>query len=152
MGMSMFKFYMSWYLFYTIIIAIYSLFWALVVKRAVAADADFVMFYLLYFFTGMFYISLGLFITSFFSRAKPGVLCAIIAFFILFGVSIAGGSIASKTVSVNTWFTLSPIAGLVFASNQILLVQSFYQKFGWNLFNDEILNYKYSVWFFFSIW
>jgi ATP-binding cassette, subfamily A (ABC1), member 3 len=152
MGMSMIKFYMSWYLFYTILIAIYSLIWTLIVKGILAPDADFLLFYFLYFLTGMFFISLGLFISSFFSRAKPGVLCAIIAFFVLFGVSIATGQISSKNISINTWLTLSPLAGLVSACNVVMIVQSFYQKFGWNLFSKEILNYKYSIWFFFNIW
>jgi hypothetical protein len=44
--------------------------------------------------TGQFFLSLGLFLSSFFSRAKPGVLCAIIAYFVLFGVGIAKGSIS----------------------------------------------------------
>jgi hypothetical protein len=96
--MSMFKFYMSWYLFYTILIATYSLLWTIMLKWVLVPDGDFILFYCLYFLTGMFFISLALFITSFFSRAKPGVLCAIIAFFVLFGISIAGGSISSKTL------------------------------------------------------
>ena len=122
MGMSMVKFYMSWYLFYTIIIAIYALIFTLISKRAILPDADFVMYYLLYFITGMYFISLGLFVTSFFSKAKPGVLCAIIFFFVLFGVGIAKSSIESKSLSLNTWLTLSPIAALTDASNIMLLV------------------------------
>jgi hypothetical protein len=142
---------MSWYVFYTIVIAIYSLIWSLICKASIAPDANFFLFYFLYFLTGLFFISLGLFLSSFFSKAKPGVLCAIIAYFIMFGVGIAKGSISSKTLAINTWFTLSPLAGLSDAAYIVLLVQSFYQPFGWELFGEKILAYKYSIWFWFAI-
>jgi hypothetical protein len=126
MGMSMFQFYFSWWVFYTIVLFIYSVIWTLISKRAIAKDANVLMYFLFYFWTGQHLLCLAIFLSSFFSVAKPGVLSAIIAFFVLFGISVGKGAVSGGDISTNTWFALSPFAGLQGATDGMLLVQSFY--------------------------
>ena len=147
MGMSMYQFYFSWWLFYTILSFIYALVFTALTIRVIAPDCNFLLYFALFFFTAEVFLSIGIFISSFFSKAKPGVLCAIIAFFIMFGVSIAQGAISGANLNTNTWFALSPLSGLKNACNVILLVQSFYRSFGFDLVNKEINLFKYSIWF-----
>ena len=122
MGMSMYLFYFSWWLFYVIVVFIYSIIFVILAWRPVLPDSSIILFFMLYFLTGVFFLCLAVFISSFFSTAKPGVLAAIIAYFILFGVSVARGAISGATISTNTWFSLSPLAGLGAATNGMLLV------------------------------
>lgn len=143
MGMSMNYYFLSWYLFYTILLFILSLIWTLIIKKKIAPDANFILLMSLYFVTGMFFISFGLLITSFFTKAKSGVLCCIISYFVLFGVSITKGAIANGNLKSNTWFALSPLAGVDGAANILLLVQSFYQPFRFELLNTEILSFTF---------
>lgn len=150
MGMSMYQFYFSWWLFYTIVVFCYAVIFTVLAMRAIAPNANVLLFFALYFFTGEFFLCLAIFISSFFSQSKPGVLGAIIAYFILFGVGVARGAITGATLSTNTWFSLSPLAGLSAACNNMLLVQSFYQSFGFSEASQNILAYKYSIWFWFT--
>ena len=151
MGMSMYQFYFSWWVFYTILVFIYSVFWTVVTKRAMAPDANILLYFLYYFLTGEYLLCLAIFLSSFFSTAKPGVLSAIISFFVLFGVGVAKGAISGANLSTNTWLALSPFAGLQGACDAMLLVQSFYQPFGFSLFSETILQFKYSIWFWITL-
>lgn len=120
--MSMTKYYLSWYLFYSNILLVLSLIWTLMVKPYIAPDANFFMFFFFYLLTGLYFMSLGLFITSFFSKAKPGILCAIIFYFIMFGLGIVKTSIEEPSIKTTTWFSLSPLSGLDNACNNLLIV------------------------------
>lgn len=151
MGMSMYQFYFTWWLFYAILITIYSLLWTFMTKGVIASEANFFLYFCLYWLTGLFLLSLGIFIASFFSKAKPGVLCAIIVAFFMLGAQIAMGAISGTTLTEHFWFSLVPIMGLEYAGNQILLVQSFNRSFGFDLFTTKILEYKFSYWFWISI-
>jgi hypothetical protein len=122
MGMSMNNYFLSWYLFYTILLLILSVIWSALIKHTIAPDANFLLFMSLYFVPGMFFISFGLFITSFFTKAKAGVLCCIISYFALFGISIAKNSISGGDLNSNTWFALSPLSAIDSAADILLLV------------------------------
>lgn len=143
MGMSMNTYFFSWYLFYTIILLILTTIWALITKSKIAPDANFLLYMSLYFMPGMFFISFGLFITSFFTKAKTGILFCIISYFVLFGVGIAKTSISGGDLNSNTWFALSPLSALDSATDIILSVQSFYQPFRLELLNTEIEGFKF---------
>lgn len=122
MGMSMYQFYFSWWVFYTILIFLYSLVWTLLTKPYLGPDANVFLYFNFYFLTGEFFISLGIFISSFFSKAKPGVLGAIVSYLVMTGIDIAKTSISGATLTTNTWFSLSPLAGLEGATSIMLLV------------------------------
>lgn len=77
-----------------------------------APNANVLLYFLYYFLTGQYLLCLAIFLSSFFSTAKPGVLSAIIAFFVLFGVGVAKGAISGANLNTNTWLALSPFAGL----------------------------------------
>jgi ABC-2 family transporter protein len=122
MGMDMNNYIITWYLFYTIILTIHSIVWTFLVRRKIAPDANFFLFMLLFFVPGMFFLSFALFISSFFTKAKSGVLCCIICYCILVGVDITKNAISGGDLASNTWFALSPLSGLEDASDIILLV------------------------------
>lgn len=147
----MYSYYFSWYIFYSIVLFIYSVVWTLISKRPMAPDANIVLYFLLYFLSGQYFLCLAILIASLFSRAKPGVLTAIICYLVLFGVATANDSISPEEVSTNTIYALSPIAGLRMSCDMMLLVQSFYQSFGFGLFSETILGFKYSVWFWITL-
>lgn len=151
MGMSIVKYYMSWYLFYSILLLALTIIWALMTKSLIAPDANFILYASLYFVPGMFFLSFALFITSFFTKAKSGILCCIIAYFVLFGVNVTKSAISGGDLESNTWFALSPLAALDSAANVLLLVQSFYQPFGFNLLGTEILSFKFGIFLLISI-
>lgn len=151
MGMSMFKYYASWHVFYSIIVFIYSVFWTIVTKRSLGPDVNVLLYFLLFFLTSQYFLTLAILVSSLFSRAKPGILSAIICFLFLFGIATANSSIDPDEVSTNGIFAISPIAGLRLACRAILLVQSFYQSFGFSLFSEAILGFKYSIWFWITL-
>lgn len=102
MGMSMTKYYLSWYLFYSNVLLVLSLIWILMIKSYIAPDANFFMVWFLYLLTGLYFMSMGLLITAFYSRAKPGVLCAIIVYFAMYGVGIAQSSLQDPSITTYT--------------------------------------------------
>lgn len=126
MGMSMYTFHLSWFVYYSLIVLIYSVFWTAVTKQFIAKTANVVLYFFLYFLTGEYMLCLAIFLSSFFSRAKPGVLTAILTFLFLFGVTVSKAAISGKDLSVNTWFSLSPFAGLLGACDIVLLTSSYY--------------------------
>lgn len=112
MGMSMFQFYSSWWLFYAILVTLYSLIWMLMTKSYIGPDVNFLIYFFFYWLLGLFFLSFGIFITSFFSKAKPGVLCAIVCYFFMVGSNIASEAINGTTITSHFWFSLVPITGL----------------------------------------
>jgi len=149
--MKMSNYYLSWISFYTLFHFCLSIVWVLITKWKLAPNSNLILFWLLYFLTGFYFIALGMFITGFFVKAKPGVLCAIIFFFILFGTEIAMRSFDTQTVGRNTLFALSPIAGLSKAASILLLVESNNQSFGFSLWDTPILNFTYGRWFWITL-
>jgi hypothetical protein len=101
--------------------------------------------------TGFFFLSLGMLITSFFDKAKPGVLFAIISFFILYGVQISMDSFEAQSLKRNTYFALSPVAGLKKAGSIVMLAQSNDQAFGFDNFGETVLDFGYSRWFWITL-
>lgn len=87
MGMNMWNHYMSWFSFYMTLHSILTLIWAIIAMRCFK-EADFGIIFFIYFLLGFFMICLAIFIQSFFTAAKPGVLAGVIAFFLLYGASI----------------------------------------------------------------
>jgi hypothetical protein len=88
MGMNMALHYLSWVGYYMTLNTIFSIIWALIIKGGFMKTTDYFMIFFIYWLTGFFMISLAIFLHSFFTFAKPAVLSAIIAFFILYGVNV----------------------------------------------------------------
>ena len=151
MGMSYLNYYLSWILWYTIVTLVLSIVFTLIVYSSLLPDANIVLVWLLYFLPTMVMISFGFFLTAFFIKAKSGVLAAIILFLVTYGASIVQDSVGTDNITKNTLFALSPFCGLGKAGAMMVLVQSFYQPFGFNMWSTEVLNFRFDLWFYISI-
>lgn len=151
MGMNLTNYYLSWISFYATVLFLLSIIWVLIVKFTFFPDANIVMIWLLYYMTGLSFLGFGMLIISFFEKSKPGALCAIVAYFILYGANIVMASMSTQTVGMNTWFSLSPVAALAKAGAIATFVQSFNQPFGFDLWNSQILYYKFGIFVYFTL-
>lgn len=147
MGMSMTSYYLSWICFYVTVVFLLSVIWLLMVKFTFFPDANMFLVWFLFFMTGLSFIGFGMFVIAFFEKAKPGTLCAIIVYFLLFGTNVAMSSNDNQTAESNRWYALSPVAGLAKAGAIVTLVQSYYQPFDFSLWNTDILSFRYSYFF-----
>ena len=93
MGMNMFAHYMSWLIWYGFTFFLTSIPWLIIMKLSIFPDVNLFAVWFIYLLPGLAMIALGFFISAFFTRAKPAVLAALIAFFILYGASIGQDSI-----------------------------------------------------------
>lgn len=147
MGMSMTSYYLSWILFYVTLLFCLSIIWLAIIKIPFFPDANFILVWFLFFMCGLSFLGFGMFIIAFFEKAKAGTLCAIVMFFVLYAGSITMTSMDTRSVSQNTRFALSPIAGLTKAGAIVTLVQTYNQPFTFALWNTEILYFKCSSFF-----
>lgn len=122
MGMNMFSHYMSWILWANFTLFLSSIPWMIITSLGLFPNISFIIVWTLFLLPGMALLAMGFFICAFFSKAKPGVLAALIMFFILYGASIAMGSIANLSTTSNFFFALSPFAGLDKSAKMLLLV------------------------------
>ena len=150
MGMGMTNYYFSWLSFYTLILLVHSSFFAIFVKALVLKKAQILLIFLVYFCYGLANLGLGFLITAFFTKAKPGILTANILFFILINSDTVKGNL-TETVALNTYFSLSPFVAMKKALSLMVLVDSLYQPFSFNLWNTEILLYKFGIFVYFSV-
>ena len=95
MGMNMFSHYMSWLVWYGLTFFMTSIPWVIIMKLSIFPDVNLFAVWFIYLLPGFTMIALGFFISAFFTRAKPAVLAALIAFFILEGSSIGQRSISN---------------------------------------------------------
>ena len=147
MGMNMYSHYFSWVLFYMTILFVISIIWTLIVWGIVFRNISIFIVWSLFFLPGLFFICLGFFITSFFQRAKPGVLAALLIFFFFyFGVV---GLIVTDEPSQNflLLISLSPLGALERIGYILLLLQSNYTDFNLGMVNDLVANYRLSIFF-----
>lgn len=151
MGMSTLNYYFSWITTYFILSLVYSTIYSLIVNFTLLPNVNFFMIWLLFFLTSMVFISFGVLIVGFFTKAKPGVLCGIILFIVFFGTEIALSSFDTLTVDQVRWFALSPVASLAKVAQGMTISQSFYQDYNFSLFSEVIQNFKYSIFFWTAI-
>lgn len=147
MGMNTFNYYMSWLSLYFILIVIYSTIYCLIVGSTLLPNVNNFMIWLCFFLTAMVFLSFGVFIVGFFTKAKPGVLCAIVMYFVFDGTDIAMGSFDNLTVNDHKYFALSPIASLGKVCDGMTILQSFYQDYNFSLFSEDIQTFRFSIFF-----
>lgn len=151
MGMNTLNYYMSWLLLYFILILVYSTVYSAIVQPFLLPNVNFFMFWLCFFLLAMVFLSFGIFIVGFFTKAKPGVLCAIIFYFLFDGVRIAMGSFDNLTVDDHRYFALSPIASVGKVFDGMTILQSFYQDYDFSLFSESVQEFKFSIFFWTAI-
>ena len=151
MGMSPLSYYFSWLGWYTCVTLVLSILWTIIIKLEVLTESSFFFIWLLYFVPTMVMISIGFFLTAFFTKAKSGVLAAIITFLVAFSASIVRDNVGQDTVLKNAFFAISPFSGLGKMGAMMLLVQSFYQPFNFQLWSTTVLNFRFDVWLYISI-
>ena len=143
MGMSMWSHYVSWIVWYNIVLFVTGLVWTLLVWIFVFSKVNPIFIFSLYYLPGAYFIALALFIHSFFTQAKPGVLMALVLFFLQFATTIGQGSFSDPSEFLNILFAISPITGVNFVAQSFLLTQSNYQNFSFYLIFKEINNFRY---------
>lgn len=146
MGMSFTPHYLSWLAFYSLVLFVLAVIFTVLCKIYFFSNSNVLLIFLLYFLPGMFLISLAFFISSFFVSAKPGVLAGIIAFFLLYAVSIGKGSISEPTEAIYNAFALSPFTGLAMSGSNMVLLESI-NNFGFGFANagQTITYFKYTT-------
>jgi hypothetical protein len=143
MGMNMGLHYLSWVGFYMTLNTIFSIIWALIIKGGFFKTTEYFMIFFIYWLLGFFMISLAIFLHAFFTAAKPAVLSAIIAFFILYGVNVGLQSSSGASEGTLVGYSFSPFAALEQLGKTILSVEATKQPFDWALFWVSIAKYKY---------
>jgi ATP-binding cassette subfamily A (ABC1) protein 3 len=146
MGMSLLPHYLSWWTFYTCVLFISSIVWAIIVNATFFRHSNFICVWMLYFLPGFVLLSLAFIVCSFFITAKPGVLTGIITFFLLYAVTIGKTSVDAPTEAIYNGFAISPFAGLSFAgANMVLLESTNNFGFGFANISQTINFFKYGT-------
>jgi len=151
MGMTTIAYYFSWILIYSLILAVISIIWTLMVGLTMFKHSNQFLIFLLFFLTGFYLLSVGFCLSSMFTRAKPGVLTALILFFVLYAGNIGIQAIAEPTEADLTAFSISPFAGLEKASSIAILLEASGFGFGFVNFFEKINSYRFCTFVFLTL-
>ncbi|KAL4429303.1 hypothetical protein ABPG74_002289 [Tetrahymena malaccensis] len=141
MGMDNFQFYQSWIVTYTIKNIFISILIAGLLNGCIFKDGSFLFLFSFYNLFCQVLIFQGLFISTFFSRARVGLLAAMVFFL---GQFIAFMSIDIKSASKDTLTMLSliPHAGVSLSVSHFLYFQSNGQSIDFSILNQSFNGYK----------
>ena len=128
--MSMVAHYFSWILWTDLTYFVISIPWVLLIKLFYFQNINFFILWALFLLPSFALVSIGFFVSAFFTRAKPGVLAGLVIFFALYGASIGMETIKNITPFTIFLFTLSPLAGIAKVSKMLLIVEANYSGFG----------------------
>ena len=130
MGMSMAQHYLSWIIWTDFTYLMASVPWVILLKVLYFKSVNLFVLWSLFILPAFALVSIGFFISAFFTRAKPGVLAGLVIFFALYGASIGMNTIKNITPFTIFIFTLSPLAGIEKVSKMLLIVEANYAGFG----------------------
>ena len=82
MGMSMWSHYISWVVWYNIVLVVTGILWTALVWPFTFRNVNPLFVFSIYYLHGSCFIALAVFVHSFFTKAKPGVLLALVLFFL----------------------------------------------------------------------
>ena len=99
MGMSDSSFYLSWIIYYLLVTFVISLICNLILKASIFKHSDYFLMFLVHWIYGISLIFQGIFVTSFFTNSKMGVVFGIVLFISLYGLEQAWKSISLTTVT-----------------------------------------------------
>lgn len=116
MGLSTFNNIMAWFVFKTIELFVISIFWGLIVRGLYFPDQNFAYVWLLFFWTAIFFLLLGITVQSFFSTLKQGTFFCITIIVIFYLISQSADAIEEPSKTVQKRYAISPIAGLQLAA------------------------------------
>lgn len=122
MGLRNVPYYASWIIQYLSIYTFISLIFAGFTTNMKSAfgNSSFGIIFLWYWLFCICLIGLAFFISAFFSKARTGILSAMVLFFLLAFVAIPFDNIENPTVAAKACASLSPLAAMTFASKLIL--------------------------------
>ena len=118
MGLTTSAFYLSWIIFYLVIYAIISIIYVAILNGLVFKFSTFGLVLVWYFLFCCSLIALSMFVSVFFSKAKTGLIAALVVFlalqFVTFGLS------DSSSFSINQAASLSPLVAVSLGGTNIL--------------------------------
>ena len=126
MGMSMWSHYISWVIWYNIVLIVTGIVWTVLVWGFAFRNVNPLFVFSLYYLPGSYFIALALLIHSFFTKAKPGVLLALVVFFLQFALTIGSRSFSDPSEFLNSVMAISPVAGINYVSTNFILTESNY--------------------------
>lgn len=145
MGMSLTAYYASWILFYSIVLFCISLVWTLIVSWTFFAYSNKLLVFLVYFVPALFFLSLGFFLSAFFTKSKPGVLAALVIFFVIYGGNIGIQSVKDPAEKDYNLFAISPLAGLERATANMVMLEASTYGFSFANVSELIEKFRYST-------
>jgi ATP-binding cassette subfamily A (ABC1) protein 3 len=132
MGMSMYKHYASWIIFNTGVLFVVTMVWAILAKFMLFTHSNFLFVWLLIFLPGLMMQSVGVFVSSFFIKAKSAIICGIVFMFIFNLARSAAQSIQNPPDSLMRMLAISPTHAIALTGGIMVQTESFADGFGFD--------------------
>jgi ATP-binding cassette subfamily A (ABC1) protein 3 len=147
MGMSITQHYLSWYVFYQIVLAVIGIIWAALIKLFVYQKCHFAMLYLLFLLPGLVLVSIGQILARFMNTTKNALIISLLVFTAMYAVSISLRMVDDPTPKMNMYYGLSPITSTSLAGKILTMKESLTKEgLGWADFGVMVEGYKFK-WF-----
>ena len=127
MGLTTTAFYLSWIIFYLIVYAVISVLYVAILNGLVFKFSNFGLILVWYYLFCCSLISLSMFVSVFFSKAKTGLIAALVFFLALQFVTFALGD--TTTFNINRAASLSPLVAVALAGGNLLSLEVKYINF-----------------------
>lgn len=140
MGMTNTSFYLSWFITYFCVLLFIVIMVSIIMVKYVLSSVTFEIFFFIYLMFAITLIFQAIFISVFFTRAKPGIVFAIVFFLLqyLFRSFMGNGPTATALKLVS----LSPHTAFTLAINTMLSFQFNLQKITFSNYDTVIGNYS----------
>lgn len=140
MGMSNSSFYLSWFITYFCVLLFIVTMVSLIMVEQVLSSVTFSIFFFIYLMFVITLIFQAIFISVFFTRAKPGIVFAIVFFLMQYIFrSLMGSSATSTALKL---VSLSPHTAFTLSINTMLSFQFNLQQITFSNYETEIGNYS----------
>ena len=144
MGMSMYKHYASWIIFNTGVLFLVTVIWAILAKFMMFTQSNIIFVWLLIFLPGLMLQSVGVFISSFFIKAKSAIICGIVFSFIFDLARSAAQSVQNPPDSLIRWLAISPSHAVALAGGLLVQSESFSDGFGFSDLNVKVAGLSFN--------
>lgn len=141
MGMNMFYYYFTWFVRnFGVYFAIHLI--CTIIAKTVLTYVPFITILVIFVLFDIVLIIQNFFIQVFLSRAKIGVVIALLYFILQYVVSFVSSNSDNPTIAVNTSLSIIPHCAFVLAFQTLVYAQSVQTAPG---FNEEINNYNLGI-------
>jgi ATP-binding cassette, subfamily A (ABC1), member 3 len=144
MGMSDTSFYLSWIIYYAIIMAVVSALCVSIMRASVFVHSDWSLMFVWHWLFGISVIMQAIFITTFFTNVKLG---SIIAMVFYIAMIVINALVSNKGLSVASLTAASLISqnAVSFGADTFLFPETYSQGITWKNLGDQVNNYSVRI-------